>query len=74
MVLASRGEFSPGAPSIKRLRKTVYIWLAKRMIFTRVSVATPLPNATEYEVRDILRTISRNPTVYIARPVIAEGK
>ena len=68
IILAPRGEFSEGALHLKSYKKRAYLTLAGRLGLYRHLLWQA---SSEYEVQDILRTVSRyhldfNPTVVIA--------
>jgi glycosyltransferase involved in cell wall biosynthesis len=58
VILAPRGQFSPGALNLKPLKKRFYLWLAKQ-----VGLYNDLlwQASSEYEQRDILRVMGETP-------------
>jgi len=69
LVLAPRGEFSPGALSLKRFRKIVYLQVARWLgLYSNVLWQA----SSEYEANDILRNLQSFSQVDVA-PDLAVG-
>lgn len=73
MIVAPRGEFSPGALKIKRLKKLSYIFLTRALGLCRGVVWHV---STEYEEADVRRHFGKKAHVVIARdclPVVTNA-
>lgn len=69
LVLAPRGEFSPGAISLKWFRKVVYLQIARRLgLYSNILWQA----SSEYEASDILRNLQSFSQVGVA-PDLAVG-
>jgi len=63
LVIAPRGEFSPGALGLKSLKKRVYLWIAKAFGLYRGIIWQA---SSEYEEADIRRWFGRDVQVVVA--------
>jgi len=71
VILAPRGEFSPGALAIKKIKKKLYILLSKISgLYNNICWQA----SSEFEKRDILNILNRKAKIYIAPNIPLKSK
>lgn len=71
ILIAPRGEFSPGALAIKKWRKCAYIVLARRLAVYRQALWHA---SSEFEALDVKREIGGNIQTRIVRPISLDAE